>query len=60
MEGLIIFDLNKICIINKISNSNINKVTENIRDMIRQENITKESYTALSGPIVSNDLDNVH
>lgn len=24
-----------------------------------QENITKESYTALSGPIVSNDLDNV-
>lgn len=25
-----------------------------------QENITKESYTALSGPIVSNDLDDVN
>ena len=35
--------LNKICKINSVSNSNINELTENIRNIITQENITSNT-----------------
>ena len=41
--------INKKCILNKIANSNINDIAQNIRNIIKQENITKDTNYVIEG-----------
>ena len=40
---------NKKCIINKVSNSNIDEITQNIRNIMQQENITSDTNIVIEG-----------